>query len=197
MCAYCRNNPITRKDSLGYSDEDATDEDNESPWSKFFSHMARQRKNGHTFSVGYVYSGLWGGFGAGKSGCIAVDNSYNYALQGTDSLSVGDGTGASGGLVFTYTNADSVQDLRGTSTSTGITLCGVFGIALDYVEFTAATNPQKKCWGISVSILIGAQADAHKSESYTESTPSWNPFRAAENGRRICISNVMIFQGER
>ena len=184
MFAYCRNNSVKRKDLDGKEDDDATQqekEDEESFWERFLDHMARQRENGHTFSVGYVLGATWGSAGGSTSGCISVDNSYNYALQSTDSLNIGAGTGASGGLIFTYTNADNVQDLRGNSNAYGLTLCEYFGISIDYITFTAATDPSKKCWGISVGLLVGAEADIHAGESYTQSKKSWNPFKVLKD----------------
>ena len=184
MFAYCDNNPVMDCDPFGampvafplaYKDDSNEDL---SFWESFLLHMSRQRKNGHTFSVGYACGSVWGDMGYGKSGCIAVDNSYNYALQSSDSVNVGFGTGASVGLVFTYTTADNVYDLEGSSSAYGVTVCVVFGVAIDFISFTAATDPSKKCYGISVALLCGAEFDGHASESYTTSRKSWNPFKA-------------------
>ena len=184
MFAYCRNNVVNRKDMCGNKDEDVAqqeEDEEESFWESFLNHMARQRKEGHTFSVGYVVGALWGSAGGSNSGCISVDNSYNYALQDSSSLNAGIGTGVSGGLVFTYTSADNVQDLRGESEAYGFTLCGSLGISVDYITFTAASNPSEKCWGISVGLLAGAEVDIHAGNSYTRSKKSWNPFKALKD----------------
>ena len=183
MFAYCRNNPVNRKDSDGMSDENVKDDESQNNTENFLkwflSHMSRQRKDGHTFSVGYTVGATWGDSGGSITKCISVDNSYNYAIQQSDSLCAGMGTGASGGLSFSYTSADNVRDLEGASSSYGATICNGFGIAVDYVTFTAATNPNKKCWGITVSLLCGAEADMHRSESFTTSKLKiWNPFKA-------------------
>ena len=178
MFAYCRSNPVNRIDSHGMTDGTANKNEGKSFWEEFLEHMARKRKDGHTFSVGFTTGATWGDSGGSTSYCLSVDNSYNYATQRSDSLCAGAGTGASGGLVFTYTSADNVQDLKGPSSTYGATICAIFGLSIDYIEFTAATDPDKECWGISVSLLYGAEADIHRGESFTTSSESWNPFKA-------------------
>ena len=182
MFAYCRNNPVVRIDINGTADksieEDNDDKESRSFGKDFLAHMARQRTNGHTFSVGFAVGSLWGDSGGGKTHCLSVDNSYNYAIQESASVSTGGGTGTSAGLIFTYTSADNVQDLAGSSTAYGGTICAVFGISLDYIQFSPPTKPEQKCWGISVSLLFGAGADIHRSDAYTTSSKSWNPFMA-------------------
>ena len=182
MFAYCRNNPVVRIDINGTADksieEDNDDKESRSFGKDFLAHMARQRTNGHTFSVGFAVGSLWVDSGGGKTHCLSVDNSYNYAIQESASVSTGGGTGTSAGLIFTYTSADNVQDLAGSSTAYGGTICAVFGISLDYIQFSPPTKPEQKCWGISVSLLFGAGADIHRSDAYTTSSKSWNPFMA-------------------
>ncbi len=145
---------------------------------KLLSHLARPRKNGNTFSVGLIGASNNGGIMAGKSGVLSVDTSHNYAFQGTTTMGAAPGIGGSGGLIFTYTNATDVQDLAGASKSYGFTLVATAGVSIDYITFTPASNPNAKCWGVSVAILAGGEAEVHGAENYTTSTKSWNPLIA-------------------
>ena len=186
MFAYCNNNSVNFADPSGmYSScrvsrqclsdggssllptSCASKENDFVEW--LLLHMARQRKEGNTFSVG---------FSGGKSVVLSVDTSHNYAIQETTSTGAASGFGGSAGLVMTYTNATDVQDLTGSSNSYGATIVAFAGLSIDYITFNPASNPSTTCWGISVIISLGGEADIHGAQNYTTSTSSWNPFIA-------------------
>ena len=191
MFAYCGNNAVNMLDSTGTRFRlnrclapdtpcASSPKEDESPsdfFENYLKHMARPRKDGHTFSVGYSGGSGIGGATGGKSGVISVDTSYNYAIQETTSTGTSTGGGGSIGLAFTYTNANSIRDLNGESVSYGATIVAATGISVDIIRFSAATDPSVSCWGISVVILFGGEVDIHASDNYTTTkTKIWNPF---------------------
>ena len=189
MFTYCKNNTPNRDDPTGLCSrflgikidclrstcESSKNYGKPGFLEQFLTHLARPRENGHTFSVGLAGSTSLGGASQGMSGVLSVDSSFNYALQETKSLGNGLGTGGSGGLVFTYTNASNVQDLAGASSAYGFTLVSILGISLDYITFSPASNPDTICNGLSLTLSLGGEADLHGTDNYTTSTPSWNP----------------------
>ena len=184
MFAYCLNNPMNYLDSLGARCVAANRD-----WGGSFSDqgiiedlidaMTDPRDDSLTYSVGFNTSGSWGGATGGASCCISADNTYNYAAQKTDTVGASSsiGVGASVGFNLTFTNANNVQDLSGTSTSVGFTLCNGVGISVDWITFVPASDPSATKHGISIGICIGAEYEIHTGESYTTSTNSWNPLR--------------------
>jgi len=107
MFAYCGNNAVNMLDSTGTRFRlnrclapdtpcASSPKEDESPsdfFENYLKHMARPRKDGHTFSVGYSGGSGIGGATGGKSGVISVDTSYNYAIQETTSTGTSTGGG--------------------------------------------------------------------------------------------------------
>ena len=193
MFAYCTNNPVNFHDPTGlckntfsiYFKVDCNSRTCKTSSSynpgfieTFLQHMARPRKEGRTSSVGITGGSSFGGATGGKSRVLSVDNSYNYEIQ--ESTSYGGSTGLAGssaGLQFTFTNAPHVHDLTGTSSAYGVTIVGVAGLSVDYIEFVPASRPNTTCWGINVVIAFGAEGEIHASENYTTSESTiFNPF---------------------
>ena len=194
MFAYCNNDPVGYLDSTGHlpirnAAIRMTDGVCSSPKPKTDNSLSIVKqildactdtpREGTTFSVGITASGNWGGSSGSWTGCISVDKSHNYALQETTALSGSSsaGVGASVGLTYTFTNAKNVQDLTGVSQSWGITLVEGVGASVDILRFIPASNPNDVNWGVSISIVLGAEVEAHAAENYTTSTESWNPLK--------------------
>ena len=142
----------------------------------FLTHMARPRDDGNTFSAGFAFGASGGGVTEGKSYVLSVDTSHNYATQKSTTSGASTGAGVSGGIVMTYTNATNVQDLAGPSDSYGATVASLGGLSIDYISFVPASNPDKKCWGFSVTVSLGGELEFHRAQNFTESSESWNPF---------------------
>ena len=180
MFAYCRNNPVCRTDSTGTEDEDATDNDEEGFLDgliAIFKAMSDERSEGNTFSVGMVAGNSVGGSVGSRSYCISTDSSQNFAVQDTSSVGGATGHGGSLGLSFTWTNATDVQDLQGESKSQGFTVVALVGFAIDFITFNPASDPDTTKYGVSVSILGGADVDIHSQTNFTSSSKSWNPLK--------------------
>ena len=196
MYSYCQNNPVMFSDKngmcskfLGFLWKIDCKNPNCSTSRKYINRtpgfleetltkLTRPREDGATFSVGGSFGSTVGGNMLGKSGVLSVDSSYNYALQETTSTGVATGEGVSFGLVLTYTNASNVQDLSGYSESTGGSFVAVGGFAIDVISFNPASNPEKTCWGVSVTLSGGIEAEAHSASNDTTSTDSWNPLKS-------------------
>jgi len=134
---------------------------------------------GRTFSAGLSVGATYIYESKGVSACISSDDDGNYALQGTTSHVTATGIGASVGLTLTYTNATNIEDLEGTSTSIGGTICSLGGIAIDYISFVPASNPNITCWGICVTISGGAGVEFHENYNYTTAiSDTWNAWLA-------------------
>lgn len=63
----------------------------------------------------------------------------------------------------------------------GVTLCEGTGISVDLISFVPASDPSVTNYGISIAICLGAELEAHRGESYTTSTASWNPLKELKN----------------
>lgn len=100
---------------------------------------------------------------------------YNYAVQKTVSSGVSTGLGASFGFVFSVTDASSVSDLEGESSSWGGTSAGGLGVCGDYIEFQPSSNPQKTCHGLGVAICFGAEVEGHAFTNNTKTTHLYQP----------------------
>ena len=190
MFAYCLSNPTNIVDPTGmcgyiYSIYFWSDcESKYCPNSKkyntqttlesIFTELASPDQDGGTFSVGIAGGGTTFNNTQSGSVCLSVDSSNNYAVQTTTSYGSSAGAGGSINLVLTFTNANNVQDLAGTSESYGFTIVDVFGVTLDYITFVPASNPDTTCWGISVSPSGGAEIEGHHTYNYTTSSKSWN-----------------------
>ena len=189
MFVYCLNSPILLCDSSGtcsYISSLGGWIDCRSPSCQtsanyttnvlyyILTDMGNPKDHGSTFSVGGSIGGTNFNQSQGVSGCLSVDSSNNYAFQKTDTYGAATGTGGSGALVLTWTNASNVQDLAGPSESTGVTICSGLGISIDYITFVPASQPNSTRWGISISICGGGEAEVHKNYNYTTSTKSWN-----------------------
>ena len=191
MFAYCNNNSancvdmhgyraslVTRRfDNCGGSGASASEE--QSILKKILTDIASPDGYGRTFSAGLSVGATYIYESKGVSACISSDDDGNYALQGTTSHGTATGMGASVGLTLTYTNATNIEDLEGTSTSIGGTICSLGGIAIDYISFVPASNPNITCWGICVIISGGAGVEFHENYNYTTAiSDTWNAWLA-------------------
>ena len=209
MFAYCGNEPVGNADPSGYawwgtntvaiSDcrfgftpgyaEYVTAPDRKSRKKRalvqnfvgILNAMATPTSDGATFSAGLTVSTNYDGSGGAWSGVISSDGGSNYAIQTSNTYSSSTCMGTSAGLVMTWTNARYVTDLEVDSTIYGGTVVNFYGISADYISFIPASEPQKQKWGISISILVGAGAEAHMGQSYTTTVGQWNPIIALIN----------------
>ena len=187
--SYCLNNPQNLIDPSGYCANTfsiyfkvdcgkrncpTSSSFNPTDLYKVLTDLAAPNKDGHTFSAGLTAGNTTGNTSQSVSICVSADSSNNYAIQSTTSHSGATGAGASVAVVLTYTNANNVLDLEGTSESWGGTFCLCEGVAIDYISFSPSSDPNKKCWGISVSISSGGEIEGHRMFNYTSSTDSWN-----------------------
>ena len=144
--------------------------------------MRKPSSGGGTFSAGVTASSIHDDRGLGWSGVISADTEFNYAIQQSNSLLAATGGGDSAGVVLTWTNARKVSDLTGDSSMYGFTIAGPFGVAIDWISFVPASEPDTKKYGISVAILYGAGADIHTGSTITSPvSPTWNPITAIIN----------------
>ena len=178
MFAYCLNNPINYTDANGFTSEPSTHADSCECFlcslERLLIELAAPDDDGNTFSVGLSLGYTFNYITQGIQYCISADTSNNYALQNTSSYGAATGFGVGGGLTFTYTNANNVQDLTGSSESIGGTVCVLGGISVDYITFVPASQPDRTCWGISITLSAGAELEGHANYNYTTSSESWN-----------------------
>ena len=188
MFAYCLGNPIQNVDAKGTLSKNTLKRRSDKSSNEGISGkesliqileaMIAPKDEGNTFAISGTISSSMIGNGSAISFGIAADSSYNYALQETTSLTnSGGGAGSSAGVAFSWTNARSVQDLKGTSQSYGVTLVAELGMSIEYVTFEPASQPGRTCSGINVVILFGAEAGVGGANNVTYSTDSWNPIR--------------------
>ena len=196
MFAYCHNNPISNIDITGYvivswneivmtgslsnaieaygrTFEEAL---NPSAWTGLTQAMASPNtEHSFTFSIGAVLSGaLYGG--GNVSSVLSCDTGANYALQSTRTLQIGSSTGFSNGAVITITNAPAVYCLNGAAKQIGGTIAIGRGLGVDVFEFV---NPitNDVYHGISISYLVGAEAEAHIGDSTTDTAWMFHGWR--------------------
>lgn len=199
MFAYCLNNVIniidsngkcgrflgflwkldcgstTCKTSKNYGVEDPSPFDT---FGGFLRHLLRDRDNALTFSIGPTIGVSAGGVSESWSGAVSVDSTYNYAIQTTKSSGTSTGASASAGLTMSLTSAKNIEDLNGESKSYGFSIAGAVGVAADFVTFNPASQPGKTCYGINLSIVIGADAEVHSNINNTQTVGMWNPIKA-------------------
>ena len=196
MFAYCHNNPISNIDITGYvivswneivmtgslsnaieaygrTFEEAL---NPSAWTRLTQAMASPNtEHSFTFSIGAVLScALYGG--GNVSSVLSCDTGANYALQSTRTLQIGSSTGFSNGAVITITNAPTVYCLNGAAKQIGGTIVIGRGLGVDVFEFV---NPitNDVYHGISISYLVGAEAEAHIGDSTTDTAWMFHGWR--------------------
>ena len=195
MYSYCSNNPVMYSDDNGMCSRflgvfwkvDCKNPNCSSSrmykhrtpgtFEEYLEKMTQPRKSCCTVSVGLSAGSTTGGNTIGKSAVLSIDTSYNYALQETTTTGVSTGEGTSFGLTFTYTNAENVQDLSGSSEAIGGSIVALGGFAVEYITFVPASAPDKTCYGVSVTLSMGAEAEVHSVWNETSSTNSWNPLK--------------------
>lgn len=136
LSSYCENSPIVYYDPFGTS----------------------------TFSIGFgFFIGIIGGYSG--SILLSSDSEGMLALQWTYSVPNNEktrntvfGASAGVGVIMQVTNLESVDELNGSSTSTGVNaLVGV----------DAVSNDKDELVGAAVSVSLGCGADFHINETQT------------------------------
>ncbi len=142
LYAYCLNNPINRIDPFG-------------TWTRGISF-------GFNFNIYFGISISVGLFWDDKGN---MDFQYSYAgpqISGTESIGIAD---AGAGLIYQYTNAETVYDLYGTSTYIGGSggpsiFGGYFGF--DVISLSNIHETDFKTDGYQVTVGVGGGADFHQ-----------------------------------
>ena len=144
MFAYCNNNPVNNSDPLGL-------------WTIGYTRTFNSIFGlGVSFSLGYVLD---------DKGNFA--RQFSYAIPGiNDTVAVG-GVGYGAGLAIQYTNADTIYDLRGTSTCIGASVGAGLCIGGDIITFSNISDPEVTFNGFQFSVGYGGSVDVHVIKSDT------------------------------
>jgi RHS repeat-associated protein len=151
--SYVVNNPLTYNDPYGW-------------W---------------TFQIQIEFTLTVPGFAVSVAGGVGFDDNGHVALVGTAGVGASSGLGLTGGVIGTYTNADTIGDLSGRTPalSTGVSVVPGAGGVLDYVT---EINSPPSYTGVSGGALVGIEvspippipADVHAMSLWQGNLTLWD-----------------------